>query len=90
MMKRDKTWQIKRISDLDVVRAVAGGVTGRCDIVETGTPTTGQVKVENTSGQIKLTFAAGDAVTTCRARWIAVPRTRDGKSWLAKLAEIVA
>ena len=72
------------------VRAVAGGVTGPFAIVETGTPTTGQVKVESIAGVPRLTFAAGDAVTTCRCRWIALPKTRDGKSWLAKLAEVVA
>ena len=72
------------------VRVVAGGVTGPFSIIETGTPTTTQVKVESVAGVPKLTFAAADAVTTCRCRWIAVPRTRDGKSWLVKLAEGVA
>lgn len=72
------------------VRAVAGGVTGPFSIVEAGTPTTTQVKVEYVAGQPKLTFAAADAVTTCRCRWILVPRTRYGTSWLAKLAEKVA
>lgn len=71
------------------VRAVAGGVTGPFSIIETGTPTTGQVKVTYSAGQPTLTFAAGDAVTTARCRWIKIPLTRDGLTWVAKLAESV-
>ena len=69
------------------VRAVAGGTAGEKAIVETGTPLTGQVKVESVAGRPKLTFAVGDAVTTCRCRWILVPRCRNGNSWVTMLAE---
>lgn len=69
------------------VRAVAGGVTGPMAIVETGTPLTGQVKVESAAGRPKLTFAAGDAVTACRCRWVFVPRCRNGNSWVTMFAE---
>ena len=71
------------------VRASAGGVTGPFAIVETGTPTTGQVKVTYSAGQPTLTFAAADAVTAARCRWIKIPLCRDGLTWVAKLAESV-
>ena len=72
------------------VRAVAGSVTGPFSIIETGTPSTTQVKVTySATGQPTLTFAAGDAVTTARCRWISIPLCRDGVPWVTKLAESV-
>jgi hypothetical protein len=71
------------------VRVSAGGVTGPFSIIESGTPATTQVKVTMSAGQPTLTFAAADAVTACFCRWIKVPYTRDGVTWVAKLAESV-
>jgi len=70
------------------VVATAGGVTGPCSIVFSGTPLTTQCKVTMSGGRPTLTFAAGDAVTGCRCHWILTPKTRDGLTWLAKLAEM--
>ena len=72
------------------VRATVGGTTGYCEILEAGTPSSGQCTVTYVAGQPVLTFAAADAVTGARCRWIKVPLTRDGVSWAAKLAENVA
>lgn len=72
------------------VRSSAGTTTGPFSIIETGTPTTTQVKVTySAAGQPVLTFAAADAVTACRCRWIKIPLCRDGLTWAAKLAESV-
>lgn len=72
------------------VVSTAGTTTGPFTKVFAGTPTTGQVKVTMSDGRPTLTFAVADAVTACRCHWIAVPKTRDGLTWLAKLAEVVA
>lgn len=72
------------------VVATAGGTTGPCSVILSGSPATTQVKVEMIDGVPKLTFAGADAVTACKCRWIRVPTTRKGLSWLAALAETVA
>jgi len=45
------------------VVATVGTTTGPCALVFTGTPTTGQCKVDRTNK--KFVFAAADAVTSC-------------------------
>lgn len=63
------------------VHATAGGTTGPCAVVLTGTPTTGQVKLEDAGdGQPKLTFAAADAVTGCRVQMMKFVTSRHGQS----------
>lgn len=67
------------------VEATAGGVTGAC-LMTIGTPATHQVKVEYLStGQPKLTFAAGDAVTACKVYWIEWPKSRNNRAPRAEL-----
>lgn len=59
------------------VHATAGGSTGPKAVVLTGTPGSGQVKIEYTDGRPKLTFAAGDTVSSCRCHWLEMPLARD-------------
>jgi hypothetical protein len=68
------------------VQATTGGTTGPCAVILTGTPTTGQVLIEDAgNGQPRLTFAAADAVTACRVQMIKSVSTRDGTSMQAAL-----
>lgn len=56
------------------IQAVAGGTTGPVAGIVTGVPATGQVLIEPQSGgEMKLTFAAADAVTQCAYCLLAVP-----------------
>lgn len=72
------------------VHANAGGSAGPKAVITTGAPGAGQVLVEYTAGRPKLTFAAADAITTCRCHWLKMPLTRDGESTVATLAREVS
>jgi len=57
------------------VQATAGTSTGPKIVIVTGTPGAGQVRIDTDlgDGRDTLTFAAGDAVTTCAYRQQAMP-----------------
>lgn len=72
------------------VHATAGGSAGPKAIILTGTPSAGQVLLQDAgNGQPRLTFAAADTVSACRVQMLKTKVARNGQPLRAALAQEV-